>query len=113
MRGSEFFFESGRLSIAPAGSRVGVGLRDICAGVATQNANNVRASKRNNKFNFCKSCIFGGLRCGARTGAFVGEKKIIAKIQHVGLAFYRDAEITDQAVFQTVNPTVNREFLSA
>src|SRR5688500_2837405 len=25
---SEFFFESGRLSIAPAGSRVGVGFRD-------------------------------------------------------------------------------------
>jgi hypothetical protein len=29
--GSEFFDESGFLSIAPAGSRVGVGLRDICA----------------------------------------------------------------------------------
>jgi hypothetical protein len=31
MTGNEFFFDSGRLSIAPAGSRIGEGFRDICA----------------------------------------------------------------------------------
>lgn len=67
---SEFFDESGFFSIAPFGSRVGEGFRDIWA-EANENDVTAMATHAKERIILFEQNIFRLLRCGTRITAFV------------------------------------------